>query len=113
MPVNSAANLISVLDAAKSNTIASFDGKTYDFREKNVDLICALCGDMHIDGYYVTSAGVNIIATTTDSLQEEGGLSRSRDTITEQAFDVVIFNRETRKIKLIRIGAGTDREFTY
>lgn len=34
-------------------------------------------------------------------------------TTNECAFDVVIINRTTHKVNLIRIGAGEDREFTY
>lgn len=34
-------------------------------------------------------------------------------TTNECAFDVVVINRTTHKVNLIRIGAGEDREFTY
>lgn len=112
-PVFTASNLINILDAVKTNTSYAFNGKTYDYTNKNIDLICAICGDMHIDGDYTTPQGVKIIATTTDSLQEDGGLVRTVGTILEQAFDIFIFNKNIKKIYCVRIGAGIDREFTY
>lgn len=112
-PVFTANNLVSILDAAKNRLSYSFDGYVFDFTNKNVDIICAICGDMHIDGSFITPGGVNIIATTTDSMQEDGGLTRSVGTISEQAFDVFVFDKENKKINCVRIGAGNNRTFYY
>lgn len=112
-PVNSATNLIRVLDAFKQKSNYTFDGVTYDFTSTNAELICAICGDMHVDADYVTEGGVHIIATTTDSMQELGELTRVTGDITEVAFDVFVFNTTQKSINCIRIGAGQDRTFNY
>lgn len=112
-PTGSAASLVSLLDAAKAKTSVTIDGNTYSYSGKTFDVICAICGDKHMDINYTTSGGVNIIATTTDSSQELGDLTRTTGTTTETAFDVVTINRTTKKINFTRIGAGSDREFTY
>lgn len=77
------------------------------------NVICALTGHRHADGNIVTSNGVNVIATTTDGLNELGGLTRTRATINENAFDIVQIDTTNRKIYLTRIGAGSDRTFSY
>ena len=112
-PLNSSTNLISVLDAFKQKNSYTFDNVTYDFTSINADLICAICADMHVDTDYTTSGGVHIIATTTDSLQELGGLTRTVGGISEIAFDVFVFNTAQKTIDCVRIGAGESRTFSY
>lgn len=112
-PVNSAKNLINALDAFKQRSSYTFGGATYDFSSSNAKLICAICGDMHADTTYLTSGGVRVIATTTDSMQELGGLTRTTGDVTEIAFDVFIFNTVTKTIHCVRIGAGSDRVYSY
>ena len=109
----SAANLVSALNAMKTHRSVTFGGSTYNFTGKTSELICAICGDMHVDTSLTTSDGVPIIATTTDSMQELGGLTRKGYETSEQAFDVFVFNKTTRKINTVRVGAGSDREFSF
>ncbi len=112
-PINSAANLINVLDAFKQKNSYTFGGVTYDFSSTGAELICAICEDMHVDTDYTTSGGVHIIATTTDSLQELGGLTRTVGDISEIAFDVFVFNTSQKTIDCVRFGAGNSRSFSY
>ena len=82
--------------------------------ETALDVIAAFGGHAHIDYSFNTPGGIPVILTTCDSdIQESGGLTRTRGTTTEQAFDVVLINYDTRTIKLVRVGAGSDRTFTY
>ena len=115
--VLTAVDLAEILDSAKNKTSVVFGGVTYDYSNKDFEIICALCGDYHLDMDYTTDGGVLIIMTTTDSLQQWQGwgtpLVRTSGTITEQAFDVVIIDRQHQKISLKRIGAGDDREYLY
>lgn len=110
--------LANILDAAKSKTTITVNGVTYNYTGKNFDIICALCGDYHLDMDYTTSGGVKIVATTCDAYAQQwsiGGVSAPRDTGTyeEQAFDVVTIDRTAKKVYMTRIGYGSDREYSY
>lgn len=75
-------------------------------------VICAITGHRHADGAVVTTAGVNVIATTCDTRNDQV-LTRTNGTITEGAFDIVQIDTTNKKIYMTRIGAGEDREFDY
>lgn len=106
--------IVAMLEAYKAHTSYTLDGAVYDFSAKNGDVIAVFSGHMHLDGALYTTSGIPFIATTCDAFSEEyGTLTRTKDTITEQAFDVVQIDRANRKIYMTRIGAGSDREFTY
>lgn len=105
--------LTNIMDAVRAGTSYTYDGVTYDYSGTNLQMIGAFCGDTHVDLFMRTNGGVPIICTTTDSTDEEGGLSRTTGTINEQAFDVVVINRTTEKIYCNRIGAGSDREYNF
>lgn len=88
-------------------------------------------GHTHWDGVYHTAGGVPVITITCDkwdlsnetsTIPAEGIAWREKNTIKEQAFDVVILNREARKFTCVRIGAPaqnnidkyrTDSGFTW
>lgn len=91
-----------------------FDGITYDYSECKGDVVCVFSGHNHVDGCIQTDGGLNVISTTCDAYGEpEGGVVRTKGTITEQAFDVVNIDYENKKIYMTRIGAGEDRTFSY
>lgn len=96
----------------KSNYI--FDGITYDYSGCTGEVICVFSGHNHVDGCIRTDGGLNVISTTCDAYgAPEGGVVRTKGTITEQAFDVVNIDYENKKIYMTRIGAGEDRVFSY
>lgn len=96
----------------KSNYI--FDGITYDYSGCTGEVICVFSGHNHVDGCIRTDGGLNVISTTCDAYRApEGGVERTKGTITEQAFDVVNIDYENKKIYMTRIGAGEDRVFSY
>ena len=96
----------------KSNYI--FDGITYDYSGCTGEVICVFSGHNHVDGCIRTEGGLNVISTTCDAYgAPEGGVVRTKGTITEQAFDVVNIDYENKKIYMTRIGAGEDRVFSY
>lgn len=106
--------LTNALDAYKQRQSYTLDGSTYDFTNANGTLICAICGDGHIDADYTTAAGVLIIETTSDNgPQAEDDYDRTAETTNEQAFDVYIFDKTNFKIHIVRVGAGNDREFDF
>lgn len=96
----------------KSNYI--FDGITYDYSGCTGEVICVFSGHNHVDGCIRTDGGLNVISTTCDAYRApEGGVVRTKGTITEQAFDVVNIDYKNKKIYMTRIGAGEDRVFSY
>ena len=68
-----------------------------------------LQGHAHTDALRYTSYGVPIIITRNDSLAGSGVDAKTAGTITEQAFDVVIFDPIKKLLNLVRIGLGEDR----
>ena len=77
------------------------------------DVLCVFCGHLHIDTIMRTAGGIPIISTTCDkntpydANEEAHFLSaggRNTGTINEQAIDVVIVNRASNKIDMVRIG---------
>lgn len=86
-----------------------------DAMQTNENVIGVISGHRHFDGSVTTSAGTNVIATTCDAMIEYSGsqLARTCGTITEQAFDVVQIDLTNRKLYLTRVGAGSDREFSF
>ena len=78
------------------------------------EIIAVIAGHAHCDGVFHTSAGIPIIVTTCDKGQAY--LSRTTgdadmdssiriiNTPSEQAFDVVVLDRENKEINMVRIG---------
>ena len=77
-----------------------------------------LIGHNHTDNNTtLTSSGEKtllIVGTTTDAVgQNPSSPVMTRGTATEQAFDVVQIDTTAKKIYMTRVGAGSDREFSY
>jgi len=107
--------VINAMDAIKTGTSVTYENRTYDYSSLvNVTPIAVFGGHAHVDYDFYTPGGIPVILATCDSdIQESGGLTRTRGTTSEQAFDVVTINFTAKNIKLTRVGAGEDREFTY
>lgn len=109
------------IDALKTKSTYTYNGVAYDYTDKDVTIPCILTGHTHIDGNLLTSEGIRIICTTTDSAELNYELvegiptlsARASGTTNEQAFDVIQFDFSNRKIYCTRIGYGSDREFSY
>ena len=54
-----------------------------------------------------------IVSTTTDAIGQKPPYTMTYGTDTEQAFDVVTIDTSAKKIYFTRVGAGSDREFSY
>lgn len=87
-------------------------GINVDFTNTTSEVICNIAGHEHRDLYH-TKDGVLTILTTCDAWLSDDGVNREPGTITEHAFDVFSIDYTNRTIKTTRIGAGSDREFTY
>lgn len=101
-------------DAFNARTTFSANGLSHDYSTATGKVILLMQGHTHIDFDLATTGGIHSVSTTCDSYaQQVGSLVRTAGTVTEQAFEVVHVNTEAKTIKLTRIGAGSDREFTY
>ena len=98
----------------ESPTVYTMGQKTIDFLNSvtNCNVIGVIAGHTHYD-YSDTSNGYPIIITSTDSAQRAQTLPATAGTTSEQLFDVFHVDTENRKIYATRIGAGTDREWSY
>lgn len=80
----------------------------------NATIIGVVCGHSHRDYIGTSAKGYPIICTTCDiRAGEGGGLTRTKNTTTEQAFDVFHVDFTNRMIYATRIGAGSDRSVGY
>lgn len=82
----------------------------------NAHVACVICGHKHYDASVVSSGGTLFIATTSDTYSAANDPNtKTRNTTTEQAFDVFHINTdpEVKHIYATRIGAGSDRDWAY
>lgn len=70
------------------------------------------------NGIYEISTGCSMFSTSTldnATYYPEGAIKPSRvnNTISQELWDIVVIRPDSRTVKMIRFGAGSDREFTY
>ena len=115
-------HLINILNAFKNKTsyTATASGGTFgaysidvDFKDKGGNVIAWLAGHVHYDNI-VQNNDINIVTTlNNDTSVWADAPTKTTGTHTEQAFDVFTVNTKTRTVHVTRIGAGSDRSFTY
>ena len=87
-----------------------------DYTNKGGNVIGCIAGHNHIDFIRKTSGIQNVITTNGSTFYDEHSQYapiKTEGTTTELAFDVFTINQGLRKVNITRIGAGSDREFTY
>lgn len=106
--------IIAALDAVRNKTTYTFDGVTYDFTDATYTAACVIVGHQHQDYSATSASGMPLIVVTTDAfLYDESQTTRTEGTTSEQAFDVFTINTVAKTIKAVRIGAGSNRSFSY
>lgn len=87
-----------------------------DFTKSNNTVACIISGHTHRDESNF-ERGVLSISTICDAWYNDDPkfkhLPRQRNTINEQAFDIMTINTATKRIHAVRIGQGEDREWSY
>ena len=83
-----------------------------DFTNITSDIVAYISGHNHRDAS-VVSDNTLFISTTCDACYSDDGHGGVIGTITESAFDVYCINKANKILKAIRIGRGSDREWTY
>lgn len=94
---------------------SAYVAKTGVFASAKGDLLGWFGGHYHADDITVRN-GVTYITTIADcmSIWDIPNVpTKEVGTTSEQAFDIAIVDRADRKVNLTRIGAGSDRSFTY
>ncbi len=83
-----------------------------DFRDCTNSVVAFLCGHNHRDAAVVRDHVLHI-STCCDAYYRDdpNNAVRIPGTVSEQCFDVVIFDRDTHTLETIRIGAGKNRTF--
>lgn len=117
--------LTGIINAFKNHTSFSmktqFDDEPFcnaeigvDYTGRGGNFIAWVSGHDHKDKLEVID---DIVCTITlhDAVRQDGGSYPVRilGTNTEQSFDVFIIDKAERKGKIVRVGYGEDREFTY
>lgn len=95
--------------------VSAYVAKTGDFASAKGDLLGWFGGHYHADDITVRN-GVTYITTLADCMSVwdiKGVPQKTVGTVSEQAFDVATVDRTNRRVNLTRIGAGSDRSFTY
>lgn len=107
--------IFDALDAYKARGTFTYSGATYDFSSAQGTIAALIGGHVHKDIAEETTDHIPVIMTTTDNATAEigDGVSRTENTVNEQAFDIFCVDLEHRRIKTVRIGSGSDRNFSY
>jgi hypothetical protein len=107
-------DVLGLINAVAGGSSYTYNGVTYDYAGSNKHIIAYHCGHYHKDDLQQVD-NVWHVATTCDAFYNDNPpYTRTRNTYTEQAFDVVTINQVTKAVTLERIGSGADRRsFTY
>jgi len=89
-----------------------FANHTDDFVGGTSNLVGYISGHMHQDMFEKVN-NVNYIVTTCDTLYQTDGYNRQANTVYEQAIDIFFINTANKTLKTVRLGAGSNRSFTY
>lgn len=105
----------SVNMSSKSNVESDFKASiSKSFVGRGGNVVAWLSGHVHYDNLVTTTEGIKLITTTPDSLFTwADGPTKTRGTISEQAFDVFTIDKNTNTGYITRVGAGNSRQFTF
>lgn len=101
-----------ILKAIKNKTAYSYNGITADYSATTCEVVCQISGHEHKDGSHVLDGVLNII-TGCDCRLGEGINNRHLNTIRENLFDVFVVDYDRRRIQAIRVGYGSNREWSF
>lgn len=115
--------VLEVLKAFNKKTTFVGENKREDFEcSVNVDfslaggkVICTIAGHTHTDCIVNTPQDIKIVTTMNDGLHHTHPLNAKKilGTDTEGAFDIFTVDTKNQIVKITRVGAGKNREFTY
>lgn len=92
--------------------LRDFKNKTGAFSHTKAELVMYLCGHNHTDAHAYES-GVLHVSTSCDAYYKDGGLTRMVGTENESLFDLFLVDKDKKTVQVFRVGAGSDRQFSY
>ena len=99
--------------AVLQTLLISAKNKTNDFTNWSGDVIMHLSGHSHDDESHVDNNLLSVATVCDAQYTSPSGYTRTTGTTNEQAFDIVCIDTDNKVIKMIRIGAGSNRQFNY
>ena len=103
-----------VVNAAEiGNIISGYTAKTGEFASHKGKILCWVSGHAHRDAL-IEWHGTHMVVTNADCfVKSEGAQTRTLGTTSEQCFDIFCVDKKAKKVKIVRIGAGENREFNF
>lgn len=103
-----------VVNAAEiGNIISGYTAKTGEFSSHKGKILCWVSGHAHRDAL-IEWHGTHMVVTNADCfVKSEGAQTRTLGTTSEQCFDIFCVDKKAKKVKIVRIGAGENREFSF
>ena len=87
--------------------------KLVQFKNNGGTVICWMNGHVHFDNL-IKKDGINIVTVLNNDMSVwSSAPTKTKGTTSELAFDVAVVDKDSRTVKLHRIGAGVDRHFSY
>lgn len=95
--------------------VSNFYNKTDYASNYKGDIICWIAGHTHEDFLLdMVSNETKLVVSNADCFLKFGDApTRTKYTTSEQSFDIFTVDKNTRTVYITRIGAGSDRSFTY
>ena len=118
---DSLAPLRGIMEAFAAKSTYSYSGTILDeslsincnFTGNTSTLVCYLSGHMHKDANALENGILSITTTADYTTNDDPNVVRTMETQLEGAFDVIGIDTANRKIKMIRVGGGENREFSF
>ncbi|MBL1057995.1 metallophosphoesterase [Ligilactobacillus salivarius] len=101
-----------ILESLYSKSTYSLGSKQFDFKNSGT-LVGTFFGHIHTD--MIKKVGnINHVTIECDAnLKNDYNHAKTFMTTTEQVLDIVIVDKQSKHVELIRVGAGEGREFNY
>lgn len=95
------------------NIFDAYNARTGEYSSCVGKVEFCIGGHTHIDLDRMTTGGIPVVITETDSRNVRSGLACNAGTITENSVNAIIADYSTNTINVIRIGRGQSRVVTY
>lgn len=113
-------NAVALINAYNTSKSVEVNGKKYDYSDKKGSVIAWFFGHDHSD-FTGERDGINYIGVTSETAyipqlwEAMGEYPSPRDlgTVSEDAWDTVLWSKNERKVYMYRFGAGKDRVISY
>jgi hypothetical protein len=107
-------SLEQLLTAYTNRSSGTWASVAYDFSNAKGKIAFVLSGHVHNDASFMSENGYPLIGTVCDAINgSTQSVARVSRSTTEHAVDIVFLDTAAKTVKLLRIGSGADRTFSY